>query len=367
MENEQLAKETPFYNRHVDFGGRIVPFAGYLMPIQYSSIIEEHRKVRESVGVFDVSHMGEFIISGESAEQFLNSITVNDVSKLEIGQAQYSAMLYPDAGIVDDLILYRFPDRYMMVVNASNLDKDYSWVKEHLIDGVKLVNESDMTGLLAIQGPNTTDVLQPLTDVNLDEISFYHFAVGKVAGIEMVISRTGYTGEKGFELYHKNEHSDVLWNEIFKSGEKYDIKPIGLGARDTLRLEMKYALYGNDIDQTTNPLEAGLGWITKIDKGDFVGRDALVYIKEQGLSRRLVAFKMIDRGIPRPHYKIFSDGEEIGIVTSGTQSPTLNIGIGLGYVLKQYSKIGTKVAVDVRGRALEAEIVKPPFVPARTI
>jgi aminomethyltransferase len=360
-------KKTPFYNKHIKYGARIVPFAGYLMPLQYTSIMEEHRKVRESVGVFDVSHMGEFTISGESAEGFLNYMTVNDVSKLEIGQVQYNAMCYPDGGIVDDLLVYKFSDYYMMVVNASNIEKDFDWLKEHLVNGIELKNVSDKTGLLAIQGPNSSDVLQPLTDVDLSNIPYYHFVMGKFAGTDMVISRTGYTGEKGFELYHSPDDSECLWDEIFRSGQKFGIQPIGLGARDTLRLEMKYCLYGNDIDKDTNPLEAGLSWVTKLDKDDFIGKDALIKIKESGVSKKLIAFEMLGKAIPRPRYKIYYDDEKIGFVTSGTQSPILNKGIGLGYVSKEYCKSGTEVFVEIRGRLTKAKIVKPPFVPSRVI
>ena len=386
MGKENEVKKTPFYNKHVEFGAKIVPFAGFFMPVQYSGIIEEHRRVRETVGVFDVTHMGEFIVKGLSSEKFLNTITINDVSKLAIGQVQYSAMCYPDGGIVDDLLVYRFKDHYMMVVNASNLDKDFDWVNKFLFKEipvgettdifgnsimemffpfgqiVEIENVSDETGLLAVQGPKSFEVLQPLTDIKLDDISFYHFVEGKIAGIDMVISRTGYTGEKGFELYHKAADSEYLWDEIFKAGKSFDIQPIGLGARDTLRLEMKYCLYGNDIDKTTNPLEAGLGWITKFDNGEFIGKESLLKIKETGVIRRFIAFEMIDRGIPRHGYKIYIEGKEVGIVTSGTQSPSLNKGIGLGYVAKEHSKIGTELEIESRGRLLKAKIVKSPFV-----
>jgi len=365
MRKENEVKKTPFYNKHVACGAKIVTFAGFLMPIQYTGIIEEHRRVRETIGVFDVTHMGEFIIKGSSAEKFLNTITINNVSKLAVGQVQYSAMCYPDGGIVDDLLVYRFKDHYMMVVNASNLDKDFDWAREHLIKNMELKNVSDETGLLAVQGPKVFETLQPLTDIKLNDISFYHFVEGRLAGIDMIISRTGYTGEKGFELYHKFSDSEYLWDEIFKAGKSLDIQPIGLGARDTLRLEMKYCLYGNDIDKTTNPLEAGLGWITKFDKGNFIGRKALLKIKEAGITRRLIAFEMIDRGIPRHGYKIYVGGKEVGIVTSGTQSPSLNKGIGLGYVAKEHSKIGTELGIESRGRIINAKIIKPPFVNSR--
>ena len=360
-------KETPFYDKHVALGAKIVPFAGYLMPIQYSGIMDEHRAVRNALGVFDVTHMGEFIVKGANAEAFLNRLTVNDVAALEIGQIQYSAMCYPDGGIVDDLLVYRFADHYMMVVNASNIDKDYAWAQEQLLADVELTNISEQTALLAIQGPDSFAVLQKLTDTALHNIPYYHFAEGKLTGVELLISRTGYTGERGFELYHDPASSAKLWDAIFEVGRDYDIQAVGLGARDTLRLEMKYCLYGNDIDKMTNPLEAGLGWVTKLNKDDFIAREVLLKMKEAGLSRRLVAFEMSTKGIPRHGYPIFSGDRNVGVVTSGTQSPSLNIGIGLGYVQKEFSRIGSELLIDARGRKLKAEVVKPPFVEARTV
>jgi len=360
-------KQTPFYQQHLALGARILPFAGYLMPIQYSGIMDEHRAVRNTVGVFDVTHMGEFVVKGPDAEAFLNRLTVNDVTALDIGQVQYSAMCYPDGGIVDDLLVYRFKDHYMMVVNASNIDKDYAWAKENLLKGVELCNISEKTALLAIQGPDSFAVLQKLTELALHNIPFYHFVEGELAGFPMLISRTGYTGERGFELYHDPAHSVRLWDALFTAGRDYDIQAVGLGARDTLRLEMKYCLYGNDIDQTTNPLEAGLGWITKLNSGDFIGRDVLLKIKENGPERRLIAFEMKDKGIPRHGYRIFAGDSEVGVVTSGTQSPSLNIGIGLGYVRSEFSRLGAELLIDVRGKKLKAELVKPPFVEARTV
>jgi aminomethyltransferase len=364
---ESIPQKTPFYDKHVALGAKIVPFAGFLMPIQYSGIMDEHLAVRNAVGVFDVTHMGEFIVTGSAAEKFLNKITVNDVSALEIGQVQYSAMCYPDGGIVDDLLVYRFADHYMMVVNASNIEKDFDWAQQNLIEGVNLKNISGDTALLAIQGPKSCDVLQKLTDVVLKDIPFYHFTEGSLAGFDMIISRTGYTGEKGFELYHDPLKGTELWDKIFAAGREFGIQPVGLGARDTLRLEMKYCLYGNDIDKTTNPLEAGLGWITKLQKDDFNGKAELLRIKEAGLRRKLIAFEMIDRAIPRHGYPIIVGDEEVGIVTSGTQSPSLNTGIGLGYLASEYTKPGTEILIDIRGRKLKARVVKPPFVPPHTI
>jgi len=359
-------KKTPFYDQHLAFNAKLVPFAGYWMPIQYRSIMEEHRRVRTTVGVFDVSHMGEFIVTGSAAEQFLNYITINDVSKLAIGQVQYSAMCYPDGGIVDDLLVYRFVDHYMLVINAANLEKDFNWIKEHLPAGVELADISDETALLAVQGPLSLEALQPLTHVNLNGIEFYHFTEGEIAGVSAILSRTGYTGEKGLEIYHKPADSAKLWEAIFQAGGKYDIQPVGLGARDTLRLEMKYALYGNDIDQTTNPLEAGLGWVTKLDKPGFIGKEALLKVKAEGLKRKSVGFEMLEPGIPRHNYKVFKNGKEIGIVTSGTQSPTLNKGIGIAYVTVEYSSVGTPIEIEIRDKLLKAMVVKTPFVPART-
>lgn len=366
MADESAVKKTPFYDKHLACGAKIVPFAGYWMPIQYTSIIEEHRRVRTTVGVFDVSHMGEFIVKGKNAERFINFLTINDVTKLVPGQVQYSAMCYPDGGIVDDLLVYRFPDHFMLVVNASNIAKDFAWAQNNLMEEVELANISDETGLLAIQGPQVFETLQPLTETDLSAIPFYHFQQGKVAGIDVIISRTGYTGEKGFEIYHDPQYSAHLWDAIFSAGKPYQIQPIGLGARDTLRLEMKYCLYGNDIDQTTNPLEAGIGWITKLDKPDFIGKDALLKIKAAGLQRKSIGFAMLDRGIPRHGYRVLHQGQEIGIVTSGTHSPTLNKPIGIAYVQTPFSAVGTAIEIDLRGKIAPAVVVKTPFVPART-
>jgi aminomethyltransferase len=358
-----MIKQTPFHDRHVALGAKMHEFAGYMMPISYIGINQEHLQIRQKIGVFDVSHMGEFFVEGEHAEDFLQHITINDVKSLVDGQAQYSAMCYPDGGIVDDLIVYRFNEhKYMMVVNASNIEKDYAWAGEHLEDGVTLSDHSDRMALLAVQGPKTLAVLQKLTDVDLKSIGFYHFKEGKVAGIDMIISRTGYTGEPGFELYHDPKDALKLWDTIFEAGKDEDIQAVGLGARDTLRLEMKYALYGNDIDKDTNPIEAGLGWITKLDTDDFIGKDELLKVKEEKPFQRLVAFKMIDRGIPRHGYELFHEDQKVGKVTSGTMSPSLGIGIGTGYVQREHSKIGTEILMDVRGKKLKAEIVKPPFV-----
>ncbi|GAB4332080.1 MAG: glycine cleavage system aminomethyltransferase GcvT [Calditrichia bacterium] len=358
MEN----KKTGLYEFHVAKGAKMVPFAGFIMPIQYTSMIEEHLKVRQSVGVFDVSHMGEITVKGPKALDFVNYITVNNVATLEVNQAQYSAMCYPDGGIVDDLIVYRRADHYLLVVNASNTEKDFNWIMEHKIDGVEIENISDQITQIAVQGKNAEATLQKLTDVNLSEIKFYWFREGELGGVPMIISRTGYTGEPGFELYFDRAYSMEIINKIFEAGEEFEIAPIGLGARDTLRLEKKYCLYGNDIDQTTNTIEAGLGWITKLKKGDFIGREALQKVKEEGPKRKLVGFVVEGKMIPRHKYPIVDGETEIGYVTSGCYSPVLEKNIGLGYVSTEMSKVGTEIAINARGRLLPAKIVETPFV-----
>jgi aminomethyltransferase len=356
-----MAKKTSLYDEHVRLGAKIVEFAGYLMPIQYTSILQEHRSVRTAAGMFDVSHMGEFIFRGPEAEKFLQYMTINDVSRLAVGQAQYSAMCYDHGGIVDDLLVYRYADHYMMVVNAANIEKDWNWLVEHKFEGVELANISDDVTLIAVQGPRSLEILQPLTPVDLSQIRFYHFVEGELAGFHMTISRTGYTGELGFELYMSNEAGPTVWRKLLEAGEPYGLVPVGLGARDTLRLEMKYCLYGNDIDETTNPLEAGLGWITKLKKGDFIGREALIRAKEEGIRRKLIGFRMEGQGFPRHGYKIFHGEEEIGYVTSGTISPMLNVGIGMGYVEKPYSEVGTELEIEIRKKRVPAVVVETPF------
>ncbi len=354
-------KKTPFYDKHVAAGAKMAEFAGYYMPIRYDGDIAEHQRVRTQVGVFDVTHMGEFYVSGDGALDFLQKMTVNDVSKLAIHQAQYSAMCKPDGGIVDDLIVYRFANKYMLVVNASNMEKDFNWLKSHCPANVKLENVSDHIALLAIQGPNARKVLQQLTKVNLDNIKFYWFDEGEVDGVHMTISRTGYTGEIGFELYFDEKYADKIWQAVMKAGESYNIGLAGLGARDTLRLEMKYCLYGNDIDETTHPLEAGLGWITKLNKGDFNGRDVMLKAKEKGLSRMLIGLE-IEGKIPARHgYEVMKDGRKVGVVTSGTFSPSLQKAIAMAYVEKDLSINGTALTVNARGRSLSAKVIPTPF------
>jgi aminomethyltransferase len=357
----EAGKKTTLHDRHVSLGARLVPFAGFWMPIQYRGIIPEHMAVRTKAGLFDVSHMGEFVVEGTAAAEFLQRMTVNNVTALEVGQAQYSALCYEDGGIVDDLLIYRFEDHYLLVVNAANIEKDYQWLADHLPDQVRLRNVSDELNLVALQGPLSREILQPLTDVDLQNLPYYHFTTGSVAGQAVTVARTGYTGELGYELFATGTAIIPVWDAILERGEPLGLQPAGLGARDTLRLEMKYCLYGNDIDETTHPFEAGLGWIVKLDKGPFIGRDALVE-KKQALKRRLVCLELVDRGIPRSGYAVYGENNQaIGTVTSGGHSPSLQKGIGLAYVDKPYDKVGTVVAVDIRGKRKTAQVVKPPF------
>lgn len=342
----------------------MVPFAGFNMPVRYSSDIEEHMAVRNSVGVFDVSHMGEFTVKGPKALDLIQRVTSNDAAKLINGQAQYSCLPNDTGGIVDDLIVYKIKDEdYLLVVNAGNIDKDWNWIGRHNTYGADLKNISDDICLFAIQGPKAVSTLQKLTTTNLSTVNYYHFTVGEFAGIpDVIMSNTGYTGAGGFEIYIHKNHAEKAWNAIFEAGKEFTIKPIGLGARDTLRLEMGFCLYGNDIDDTTSPLEAGLGWITKFTK-DFINSSAIKKQKEEGVKRKLVGFKMIDRGIPRHDYLIKdAAGNTLGKVTSGTMSPVLGIGIGLGYVTTNLSLPGSEIFIDIRGRLLKAEVTKLPFI-----
>lgn len=339
----------------------MVEFAGYYMPIQYKGINEEHVRVRTTVGMFDVSHMGEFEFIGPKALDFLQYMTINDVKNLSIYQAQYSALCYDHGGIVDDLLIYRLPDRYIMVVNAANIEKDFAWLQKHLIKGVIMKNRSDEYSLLAIQGRKAQNTLQKLTDVDLFQLKTYWLDEGTLAGVKMMIARTGYTGEDGFEIMFSPDHTEKVWQAIMEAGREFDIEPIGLGARDTLRMEVKYCLYGNDIDQNTNPLESGLGWITKLDKGDFIGRDAIQKVSQQGVQRKLVGFELEGKAIPRHGYKIFNEHREIGVVTSGMFSPLLQKPIGLGYVSNEYAKVDSELIIDIRGRSFPGRVVKTPF------
>jgi len=357
-------KFVPLNAVHEKLGAKMVPFAGYNMPVRYSSDIEEHMTVRNGVGVFDVSHMGEFTVRGPQALDLIQRVTSNDASKLVDGQAQYSCLPNETGGIVDDLIVYKIKDSdYLLVVNASNIEKDWNWISKFNTKGAEMKNISDDTCLFAVQGPKAIGVLQKLTKTDLSSIKYYHFAVGEFAGVkEVIMSNTGYTGAGGFEIYVNKNSAEKVWNAIFDAGKDVNIKPIGLGARDTLRLEMGFCLYGNDIDDTTSPLEGGLGWITKFTK-DFTNSANIKAQKDTGVKRKLVGFKMIDKGIPRHDYPIKDAvGNVIGKVTSGTQSPMLAIGIGLGYVVSEHSAVGSEIFIEVRGKALKAQVSKTPFV-----
>jgi aminomethyltransferase len=356
-------KRTPLFEEHQRLGGKIVPFAGYEMPVQYpAGIIAEHQAVRRAAGLFDVSHMGELDVRGPDAERFLQYVTTNDVTKLVPGQAQYSAICREDGGVLDDCIVYRFDDHYMVVVNASNLDKDRDWIQSHTGGfDVTVTDHSDETGLVALQGPASQGILQRLTDTDLDGIGYYHFVEGSVAGVPCVISRTGYTGEDGFELYLPADRTAEVWRRVMEAGQQDGLQPAGLGARDSLRLEMGYALYGNDMDERRTPLEAGLAWITKLDKGDFIGRDALLQQKERGVSQRLIGFICQERGFPRHGYAVHVDGEPAGEVTSGVVSPMLQQGVGMCYVPAAVARPGRRVDIMVRDKPIPAELVRPPF------
>jgi len=357
-------KKTAFNNIHKKLEAKLVEFAGYEMPIQYEGIIAEHKAVRDSVGVFDVSHMGEVEVRGKDAFEFVQKITTNDVSKLEKGDVQYSAMCLNDGGIVDDLLVYNCGDYYMLVINASNINKDYHWMQENLSGDVTLKNISEDISLLAIQGKNSLATIQKLTDVDLSKIEYYKFIFGKVAGQDVIISHTGYTGEKiCFEIYSSSDvkNSEELWNSIFESGKEFNIKPIGLGARDTLRLEYAFRLYGNDMDENSNTIEAGLGWITKVDKGDFNGKEAIIKAK-QNLKRKLVGFIVEDRMVARHGQEVYSNGQRIGVVTSGSMSPVLNKNIGLAYIDNGFNKTGTPIEIAIRDKKIKANVVKTPFL-----
>ena len=358
-------KTTPFTETHIALGAKMQEFAGYNMPIEYSGIIDEHLTVCNGVGVFDVSHMGEFWVKGPHALEFLQQVTSNNVAVLPLGKAQYTCFPNEEGGIVDDLLVYHYEDqKYMLVVNAANIDKDWKWCVEHNHVGAELQNASDSMAQLAVQGPKAQQTLQKLTSVNLAEIPYYAFATGDFAGCkEVIISNTGYTGAGGFELYFYPQDGASIWNAIFEAGAEFGIKPIGLGARDTLRLEMGFCLYGNDLSDTTTPLEAGLGWITKfVDGKDFTARSILEKQKKEGVTRKLVGFELVDRGIPRHGYDLLNaEGEKIGEVTSGTMSPLRKVGIGMGYVKQSYAALGSEIFVSVRNRKLKAVVVKPPF------
>ena len=356
-------KNTALSHIHEKLGAKMVPFAGYNMPVQYEGVNAEHETVRKGVGVFDVSHMGEFLLTGPKALDLIQKVTSNDASTLTVGRAQYSCLPNNDGGIVDDLIIYKIKEeQYLLVVNASNIEKDWNWIASHNDLGVEMRDLSDDYSLLAIQGPKAVEAMQSLTSVDLSQIKYYHFEVADFAGIEhVIISATGYTGSGGFEIYCKNSEVEQVWNKVFEAGANFGIKPIGLAARDTLRLEMGFCLYGNDINDTTSPLEAGLGWITKFDK-EFTNSDNLKKQKEAGVTRKLVGFELIERGIPRHDYEIVdADGNVIGIVTSGTQSPSLGKAIGLGYVPTALSTPDSEIYIRIRNKDIKAKVVKLPF------
>jgi aminomethyltransferase len=358
-------KRTPLYDVHVKSGAKMVPFGGWEMPVQYAGIVEEHRAVRSAVGLFDISHMGEFEVEGGGALAAVQRLCTNDASTLARGQVQYSILCYPEGGVVDDLTVYRLDDaRYMLTVNASNIDKDWAWVTSHGGGGTWR-NMSADTALLAVQGPKAEGLVQRLADTDVVSVRYYHFAKGKVAGVPAIISRTGYTGEDGFELYVPAMEAERLWHALLEAGRGDGIQPIGLGARDTLRLEMKFALYGNDIDQTTNPLEAGLGWVVKPAKGDFIGKDAIEAMRARGVPRKLVGFEMVERQVPRHGYRILAGRAPVGEVTSGSFSPSLERGIGMGYVRADLSTVGVEVDVEIRSAAQRARVARTPFVPSK--
>lgn len=357
-------KNTALTDHHISLGAKMVPFAGFNMPVQYSGINDEHETVRTGVGVFDVSHMGEFILKGEKAIDLIQKVSSNDVSKLYNGKVQYAYLPNENGGIVDDFLTYKIDDEtYLLVVNASNIEKDWNWISKYNSYGVEMKDISDETSLFAVQGPKAAEALQGLTDIELASMEYYSFAKGSFAGVDnVIVSATGYTGAGGFEIYVANKDAQKVWDAIFAAGASFGIKPIGLGARDTLRLEMGFCLYGNDIDDTTSPLAAGLGWVTKFTK-DFVNSENLKAEKEKGTAQKLVGFEMIDRGIPRHGYEIVDvDGQVIGRVTSGTQSPSLKKSIGLGYINTEFAKAGTEIYINIRNQKIKAEVKKAPFL-----
>jgi aminomethyltransferase len=354
-------KQTPFHQRHVGAGARMVSFAGYAMPLLYTSIQSEHEAVRNNVGMFDLSHMGEVMVRGAGALDYLQKVTTNDVAALEPGQVQYSAMCYPEGGIVDDLLVYRLDEGYMLVINASNIDKDTEWLQRHLAGDVDLDNQSDAMGLLAIQGPHAEAVVCRMTDAPLADLPFYWSSLARFGKHELICSRTGYTGEDGFEIYCPNSAASDLWDLAVEAGAHHDMALVGLGARDSLRLEMRYALYGHEIDGDTNPIAAGLGWICNPEKGDFIGRETIAAMKANGPEQKLVCLELGPKAIPRQHYKVFSGDHEVGEVRSGVFSPSLKHGIATAYVPTTLSRAGTQLAIEIRGRLESAIVVKPPF------
>src|SRR5262245_7688407 len=360
-------KRTPLYDVHRKAGAKMVPFGGWEMPVQYTGILEEHRAVRAAVGLFDISHMGEFEIAGREALAIVQRLTTNDASTLAVGQVQYSLLCYPEGGAVDDLTLYRLDDdRYMLTVNAANIDKDWKWVTAHGGGAAQWTNVSEQTALVAVQGPRAEAVVGRLADVDVSRVAYYHFVRGAVAGVPAIISRTGYTGEDGFELYAAADRAEALWHALVEAGRGDGILPVGLGARDTLRLEMKFALYGNDIDETTSPLEAGLGWIVKPGKGDFVGRAAIEGVRARGVARKLIGFEMVDRAVPRHGYTVLPQPGRAATVTSGSFGPAVGFWMGMAYGRADLGAVGTELAVEIRGRAEPARVARTPFHPSHT-
>ncbi len=357
-----MAKKTPFYEKHLKYQGRMVEFADHFLPVQFKGIIPEHNRVRTTAGVFDVSHMGRVEVRGKDAMKFVNYITTNDVMSLAINQVQYSTFTVPDGGIVDDLLVYRLPEFVYLVINGACRIEDLKWIMQNKWNGIDIIDKTFEYAQLAIQGPKSENIIQKICDIDLSKIGFYWAARAKIDGIDMLISRTGYTGEDGFELYIENKYAERIWDAIFNAGKEFEIEPIGLGARDTLRLEMKYCLYGNDITLKTNPLEAGLGFVVKLDKqNNFIGQDALKKVKTDGLKRKLVGFEMLDNSIPRHDYDIICKSTKAGKVTSGTIGPSVHKGIGMGYVPTEFSVVGTEIEIDIRNRMAKAKVVKTPF------
>lgn len=359
-------KQTPLYQEHVELGAKIVDFGGWAMPVQYSGIIEEHNAVRNQAGLFDVSHMGEILIKGSNSLDFLQRLVTNNVAKMIVGQCQYNLMCYPSGGVVDDLLIYKFDENnYLLVVNAGNKDKDYSWIlaqrKEWGMSDVEIEDQSDQTGQIALQGPHSEEILASLTDVQLEELRYYQFTKGKVAGIEALISRTGYTGEDGFEIYVAAEKTRELWQKVLAAGKSSGLIPAGLGARDTLRFEAKMPLYGHELNAERTPIEAGLGMFVSLDKGEFNGREVIAEQKASGAKHKLVGFRMIERGVARAGYVLAKDGRVIGEVTTGSFSPTLKANLGLGYVLKEEANPGNEINVIIRDKGVKAEIIPTPF------
>jgi len=358
-------KRTPLYEAHRAAGAKLIEFGGWEMPVQYTGILEEHKAVRSAVGLFDISHMGEIEIKGPRALEVVQRLTTNDAAKLAVNQVQYAALCYPHGGIVDDLTVYRLgPEHFFFCVNAANIEKDSQWILQHAQGQAEISNISAQVAQLAVQGPHAQATLQAICDTQLDALPYYWAAHGYVQGVEALISRTGYTGEDGFELYCPASQGPELWTALLQAGQPHGIKPIGLGARDTLRLEMAYALYGNDITAETTPLQAGLGWIVKLQKGEFIGREALLQERATGVQRKLMGFELIDRGVARSHYGILAEGQRVGEVTSGTMSPSLNKAIGLGYIRAEYAKVGTEISIDIRGKLAQARVTRTPFYPS---